>query len=154
MGIPSLWQLAFEKAQATEKNKKLFEAYEEILRQEIANCNASAKTLEALNQKERNEQLARLVTVKLEEYSKKRGQVNDILDVVAKTVLSAKDFIDAAADLSPHVALAWAGISILLPVSISFMVSVLLAALKIKSSSNPSLHHSTMAYEVRMPLQS
>ena len=43
--------------------------------------------------------------------------VKEKVDKIVSAIIFAKDFITAAASLEPHAALAWAGVSVLLPVS-------------------------------------
>lgn len=44
--------------------------------------------------------------------------VKDQVGKIVRTILSAKDFIGSAVSAEPHAALAWAGVLVVLPVSI------------------------------------
>jgi hypothetical protein len=64
----------------------------------------------------REERLVALVSKKLQ--AVETSFVRDQVDRVAKVVIAAKDFIASAVSAEPHAALAWAGVCVLLPVSL------------------------------------
>ena len=69
--------------------------------------------------------LAKILQIKLEEQDgkqlivtilNKRIKVREKAEKVVKFIMWSKDVIGAAASLEPHAAIAWAGVSLLLPV--------------------------------------
>ena len=45
-------------------------------------------------------------------------RVREVGESIIGFIWQSKDFIDSVADTEPHVALAWSGVSLLLPVSV------------------------------------
>src|SRR5580704_11914256 len=77
--------------------------------------------------RERELQLEKLVDVKRRAVEEARRKltigsetyiIKEKVDKIVSAIIFAKDFITAAASLEPHAALAWAGVSVLLPVSL------------------------------------
>jgi N-terminal domain of NWD NACHT-NTPase len=77
--------------------------------------------------RERELQLEKLVDVKRQAVEEARRKltignetyiIKEKVDKIVSAIIFAKDFITAAASLEPHAALAWAGVSVLLPVSL------------------------------------
>jgi hypothetical protein len=75
---------------------------------------------------ERELQLEKLVDVKRQTVEEARRKltigsetyiIKEKVNKVVSAIIFAKDFITAAASLEPRAALAWAGVSVLLPVS-------------------------------------
>ena len=88
---------------------------------------------------ERELQLEKLVDVKRQAVEEARRKltignetyiVKEKVDKIVSAIIFAKDFITAAASLEPHAALAWAGISVLLPVSLVNNYTVLALSTK------------------------
>lgn len=76
---------------------------------------------------DREEQLQRLVNRKLEDIETSRLKISvggkevvvkELVGKIVSVVISAKSFISSAVSAEPHAALAWAGILVVLPVSI------------------------------------
>lgn len=112
-----LWDEAYKKIKR--EQPKLFEHYKCCV---VASGDESATlpplNLDNLDIKHREQYLAnqiekRLQTIHEQEWS----TANDVYKKIVKTVLFAKDFVGQAVSNEPHAALAWAGVSMLLPVS-------------------------------------
>lgn len=76
---------------------------------------------------DREEQLQQLVNRKLEDMQVSRLKitvggkevvVQELVGKIASAIISAKSFISSAVSAEPHAALAWAGVLVVLPVSI------------------------------------
>ena len=112
-----LWDEAYKKL--GREQPKLFERYKCCI---VASDNESATplslNLDNVDSDHRERYLAnqiekRLHTIQKQEWS----TAGDIYKKIVKTVLFAKDFVGQAVSNEPHAALAWAGVSMLLPVS-------------------------------------
>ena len=68
--------------------------------------------------------LQTMVTIKLEEYQKKHTG-GSLLQQSISVVKKMEGFISIAASQEPHAAVAWAAVSLLLPVSIAFAPSLI-----------------------------
>jgi N-terminal domain of NWD NACHT-NTPase len=55
----------------------------------------------------------------------KKYIVKEQVDKIISAITAAKEFITTAASLEPHAALAWAGVSVLLPVSLANNYTIL-----------------------------
>jgi len=112
-----LWDEAYKKLKR--EQPKLFEQYKHCI---VASGDESATppplNLDNLDTEHREQYLAnqiekRLQTIQEQEWS----TASDVYKKIVKTVLFAKDFVGQAVSHEPHAALAWAGVSMLLPVS-------------------------------------
>jgi N-terminal domain of NWD NACHT-NTPase len=112
-----LWDEAYKKLK--KEQPKLFEYYKHCI---VASGDESATpppfNLDNLDSEQREQYLAnqiekRLQTIQEQEWS----TAGDVYKKIVKTVLFAKDFVAQAVSHEPHAALAWAGVSMLLPVS-------------------------------------
>ena len=121
----NLWDQAFQILREDPKKRKRLNNYEEIVLSELEVGHGSIGGTSHLNDQNREDQLATLVSKKLQviddarlkfHRGEKTVEVAAQIDRLIKAVLFAKDFISSAAGSEPHVALAWAGISVLLPV--------------------------------------
>ena len=119
-----LWDQAYTCLREDAGSRKHLEAYEKILLSELSGEDSSDYIPKQGFAREK--QMAALVDKKLDIVEKARwrfqlGQttveVKAQVDRIAKAVLFAKDFVTSAASTDPHAALAWAGVSVLLPVS-------------------------------------
>ena len=116
-----LWDEAYEALR--EANSKLAEQYEEsIMRIDHENGH-----LAPVGSLARQKQLSVVITKRLEAIEKdqksfmvagRRVILQEQLDKVVRIVMFAKDFVSSAVSAEPHAALAWAGVCVLLPVSI------------------------------------
>ena len=121
----NLWDQAFQLLWEDINKRQRLDRYEEIVLSELEVGHESLRGTARLNDQDREDQLAALVSKKLQIIDDARlrihrgGKAVEVapqIDRLVKAVLFAKDFISSAAGSEPHVALAWAGISVLLPV--------------------------------------
>jgi hypothetical protein len=93
------------------------------------NVTDAATTLAVLGTPARQEQMKYLVQQKIKKYEdsawkfkigSKSVVVRDQTEKFVNTIMFAKSFVDSAVASDPHVALAWTGVCILLPVSVPF----------------------------------
>ena len=129
-----LWDRAYKRLHEDTSSAKILEEYEKILIRELSgtvdshypNSRIDKDTSDSNPGLAREKQMAALVSKKLESIETARWklqlghatfEVKAQVDRIAKAVLFAKDFISSAASSEPHAALAWAGVSVLLPVS-------------------------------------
>jgi N-terminal domain of NWD NACHT-NTPase len=96
----------------------------------IPNVTNAATTLAALGTPARQEQMKSLVQQKIKKYEDSAWKfkigstsivVRDQTERFVNAIMFAKSFVDSVVASDPHVALAWTGVCILLPVSISFL---------------------------------
>jgi len=80
--------------------------------------------LEVTDKTMRSRRLSMLARKKLDIIEKERWNSNYIEKAI-KIIIIAKDFVGSAVSLEPHGALAWAGVSLLLPVRIIVSYSLL-----------------------------
>ena len=120
-----LWDRAYGLLLEKESSKNLLEKYEQVLLSELHNEQLSAQTSIRLAGFDKEGQMLKLMAKKIDVVEKARWYVNvgeetvEIkaqVDRIVKAVLYAKDFISNAASSDPHVALAWTGVCMLLPV--------------------------------------
>jgi hypothetical protein len=125
------WDQAYDHLKA--KNPKLFKTYQKcIVASDISDTTHSTTDLETLGSVEREHFLAKLIEERLQAMKESQWKiavgtieivVPDVWYNIAEKVLFATDFIAAAVSNEPHAALAWAGASMLLPVSLGCMCS-------------------------------
>ena len=120
-----LWDRAYGLLLEKESSKDLLENYERVLLSELHDEQPSAQTSIRLAGFDKEGQMLKLMAKKINAVEKARWYVKvgeetvDIkaqVDRIVKAVLYAKDFVSNAASSDPHVALAWAGVCMLLPV--------------------------------------
>ena len=116
-----LWDEAYEVLRGTDS--KLVEQYEETIMQE----NQDNTHLAPVGSLARQEQLSAVVTRRLDSIEKdqksfivagKRVVLQEQLNKFVRVVMFARNFVSQAVSAEPHAALAWAGVCVLLPVSI------------------------------------
>jgi hypothetical protein len=74
--------------------------------------------LDNLDSEQREQYLANQIEKRLQIIQKQEwSTAGNIYKKIVKTVLFAKDFVGQAVSNEPHTVLAWAGVSMLLPVS-------------------------------------
>lgn len=112
---PTLWQEAYAALKA--RNPNLVSKYEQVLTREAhANLN-DTKSVPAtsMQQAPTSDELDQLIKINIQK-AETQSKAVEVVDKVAKVVTAVKDFIASAASNEPHAALAWAGISVTLPV--------------------------------------
>ena len=110
----SLWLLAYQKLETDSKHEKLLAEFnDKVLKGKVDGESNTRITLSSASKAD----LIQLIDKQLENFeaSTARTRTDKVLARIVKTTLFAKDFIDQAAAISPHVAMAWAGVSLLLP---------------------------------------
>lgn len=114
-----LWERAYDLLFQNADNTKLLETYKALVSAELNDDYESTASSGKGNVPSRKDQFTSLVDRKLKEVDSKRGKLSKLLgkqvDRGVKLILFAKDFISAAAELDAHVALAWTGVSLFLP---------------------------------------
>lgn len=123
-----LWDRAYTALRERKDLKKLMDTYERVLLENIHGEDTSTGTFASFKASEREEQMSRLVQKKVDDMEAKHTklrlggkemEVRPQFDRVVKGVVFAKEFVTSAASGEPHAALAWAGVCIFLPVSLS-----------------------------------
>jgi hypothetical protein len=112
-----LWDEAYKKL--GREQPKLFERYKRCI---VASGDESATplslNLDSVDSEYRERYLANQIEKRLQTIQKQEwSAAGDIYKKIVKTLLFAKDFVGQAVSNEPHAALAWAGVSMLLPVS-------------------------------------
>ncbi|KAJ4291841.1 hypothetical protein N0V90_009737 [Kalmusia sp. IMI 367209] len=113
----SVWEEAWVSLEAEEPS--LFQNYQQYLLDE-SNANAKSKT-DQLSSKEKTEQLLRTVEGKVAVARTKlqgdrfSSKVHRFVDGTIEYILKGSEFISVLASREPHAALAWAGVSVILP---------------------------------------
>jgi len=116
----NLWDISYEQLRSDPKKKPLIQKYEQIiLRQE------DLTTLDIDGREQRMSRAAQDLLQQVKEtqfkfaFFSKEIAVRQQLDRVVGAVIWAKDLVTATVGGEPHAAIAWAGICVLLPVSIT-----------------------------------
>ena len=118
-----LWDRAQKLLRKDKRNKHLLIVYERILVSEL-NLVASPVAFVDWGSHERSRQVSDLIAEKLRviedtrwrfHLGKETVEVKAQVDKVVKTVIWAQGFVSSALSAEPHSALAWAGVSLLLP---------------------------------------
>ena len=116
-----LWDEAYKVLCGTDS--KLVEQYEETIMRE----NQDHAHLAPVGSLARQEQLSAVVTRRLDSIEKdqksfivagKRVVLQEQLNKFVRVVMFARNFVSQAVSAEPHAALAWAGVCVLLPVSL------------------------------------
>ena len=119
-----LWDRAYGLLEK-ESSKDLLEKYEQVLLSELHDEQPTAQTSICLAGFDKERQMLKLIAKKINIVEKARRyvnigeetvEINAQVDRIVKAVLHAKDFVSNAASSDPHVALAWTGVCMLLPV--------------------------------------
>lgn len=122
-----LWDRAHKLLREDKSTKQLLEKYETILASELEQV-ASPVTSVDWGSRVRSEQVSILIDKKLKDIEgescklqlgNQAVEVKAQVDKVVKTVIWAKDFVSTAVSADPHSALAWSGVSLLLPLLLS-----------------------------------
>ena len=125
-----LWSQAYEALESREKDLLL--RYEKALAEEIrgTSCAAIKKpTIEfsgttslqtSGSQAATNEEVIDLIKDNLEK-AKQQSKTMEVIDNAAKVISFGQAFVTSALSSEPHAALAWAGVSIFLPVCALFL---------------------------------
>jgi len=112
-----LWDEAYNKLKT--EQAKLFRAYQNYIANPdgFGSKDRPAIDLDAIHGRDRERYLAVKIEAKLQDIkSKQWPAAAKAYGKIVKGVVFAKDFIATAASNEPHAALAWAGVSMLLPV--------------------------------------
>ena len=117
-----LWDRAEEELSNDKGKAEILKAYLEILRSQLGSELAARGTAS------RHEQMSRLLNTKVKELERRKWrlhlgdhniEVETLFSGVVRNVLFAKDIISSAALADPHAALACAGVSVILTVSLA-----------------------------------
>ena len=117
-----LWDRAEEELSNDKRKAEVLEAYKEIFRSQLGSELAARGTVS------RHEQMCRLLNTKVEELERQKWklhlgdhniEVETLFSGVVRNILLAKDIISSAALADPHAALACAGVSVILTVSLA-----------------------------------
>ena len=118
-----LWDRAHKFLREDKGNSQLLLAYERILASEL-NIDASPVASADWGSRERSTQVSNLIAEKLKviedtrwrlHLGEKTVEVRAQVNKVVKAVIWAQGFVSSAVSADPHSALAWAGVSLLLP---------------------------------------
>ncbi|KAB8360739.1 hypothetical protein FH972_024474 [Carpinus fangiana] len=115
MKIPSLWLEAYENLRQT--NPDLLLRFEQILQRESIHTSGilnDSKNLKYFQEGISGENALLLLDRKIQAIENKH-KYSTYYDRAINVVLASKDFISSIASQEPHAALAWAGVSIILP---------------------------------------
>ena len=116
-----LWDEAYKALRGTDG--KLVEQYEETIMRE----SQEDTHLEPVGSLARQEQLSSIVTRRLDSIEKdqksfvvagKTVALHEQFNKIVRIIMFARNFVSQAVSAEPHAALAWAGVCVLLPVSI------------------------------------
>lgn len=122
-----LWDRAHKLLREDESKKQLLVAYEKILLSELDNDVLPITSVD-WGSRDRTRQVSRLIEEKLKalkesswrlQLGKQTVEVKSQIGKIVKTVLWAQSFVSSAISADPHAALAWAGVSLLLPLLLS-----------------------------------
>jgi hypothetical protein len=122
--VHELWDQAYEELRKQED--KLIKDYEAVLTGDLAIMIGSMAVMLSGSKEERKDQMATLLTRKIEEVKKNTwklkfgGQdipLKDLAQPVVGIIQWADDYISGALSSNPYASLAWGGVSLLLPVS-------------------------------------
>ncbi len=123
-----LWDRAYSLLVDDKEGRKLIYVYEKVLQAEIGGTNPP-DVFTSENISGRQIRLSSLVSKKLKQmdddswwfqFGERVVEVKAQVDRVLKAVVFAKDFVSSVASTEPHAALAWAGVSMLLPLLLNF----------------------------------
>ena len=118
-----LWDRAYRLLREDKSNSQLVVAYERILASEL-NIVASPVASADWGNRDRSRQVSELIAKKLKiiedtrwrlQLGRETVELKAQVNKVVKTVIWAQGFVSSAVSAGPHSALAWAGVSLLLP---------------------------------------
>lgn len=148
---PTRIQVSYEKLQ--QENPDLIKKYEDLILKDKDPHTALATVLPVGPM--RREQMKFVLMRKMEQVNRdawklKFGdstevEVKDIVEPVLKVVDKANDFITNALDGNPQASIAWAGVSLLLPVSVGYPNATYYANVSSKLLLNPSKQAASLA---------
>lgn len=127
--IAELWNDAFE--QLRKKDPKLIEKYEAMITMEVATMDSTTEAISGLGKVQRKEQMQTLVNQKLEgdeegkwkfQLGDDRIAIRDVVEHIVNIVDWGKEFVGTALEASSYGSIAWAGMCLVLPVSIFSVV--------------------------------
>jgi hypothetical protein len=111
-----LWDEAYNKLGRDQP--KLFERYKRIVASDGETATSPSIDLDNFDSEHREQYLANRIEKRLQKIQNQEwSTAGEIYKKIVKTVQFAKDFVGQAVSNEPHAALAWAGVSMLLPVS-------------------------------------
>jgi hypothetical protein len=122
-----LWKLAYQKLQSDENLRLIIEKYESILRDVVKNANKDLSENNVSKAQGLPEQMSLVIQTRIDAMNTKqwkfqwRGKpqtVRNQVNRVAKVMQAASGPVSAAASLNPYAGVAWAGVCVLLTVSI------------------------------------
>jgi hypothetical protein len=133
--IVELWDEAYD--ELSKKDKSLVADYEAQLSESLAGAvalagQASAIAFSGLGKIQRCQQMKVLLDQKVKEIDEGKWKlkfkdhelvVKDLVEPVVSVIDWAKDFVGTALEPSPYGSIAWAGVCVLLPVSVTFAAS-------------------------------
>jgi hypothetical protein len=131
--IHDLWNEAYEELKGKEKG--LIKDYEVIMSKNLIGVVASTNSMFLGSNITRHEQMEalledKLAQVKSEVWKLKFGDkvvpVQDLAAPVVGIINWADQYVNAAVSANPYASIAWAGVSLLLPVSVTFFCQILL----------------------------
>jgi N-terminal domain of NWD NACHT-NTPase len=111
-----LWDEAYKKLKS--EQPELFEGYKRcVLALRDESAIQTRFILDDLDSEQREQHLANNIEKRLQAIQEQEwSTAGDLYKKIVRTVLFAKDFVGQAVSNEPHAALAWAGVSMLLPV--------------------------------------
>jgi myosin heavy subunit len=125
--IADLWSRAYDLLRS--QNESLVKTYEEILATEVSEPASGMSNWMTLSGKEREVAMIELIEkqTQLQTHMKWRLRIGsrtiefqEQFNRIVKLVVLAKDVVTSAVSPSPHAAIAWAGVCIILPVRLTF----------------------------------
>jgi hypothetical protein len=128
--IHDLWNEAYEELKGKEKG--LIKDYEVIMSKNLIGVVASTNSMFLDSNITRHEQMEalledKLAQVKSEVWKLKFGDkvvpVQDLAALVVGIINWAEQYVNAAVSANPYASIAWAGVSLLLPVSVTFSLT-------------------------------
>lgn len=123
--IAELWNHAYE--QLREKEPKLIEKYEAQISLHVPTTVGVTVAISGMGKVQRREQMELILKQKLEEAEDGKWRIplgdhgiaiRDLATYVVSIVDWGKEFVSTALESSPYGSIAWAGVCLLLPVSI------------------------------------
>ena len=117
-----LWDEAYKVLRNDKQKSALLDRYERVL-----STGEASKPLGPIGTRSREAQLAMVIDTRLEEVKTatlkynvggREIVVDEVVHGIVQKIITAKDFISTAVSSEPHAALAWAGVCIILPVSV------------------------------------
>ena len=114
-GLPNIWDEAFDKLK--QEHEALAIQFKDVLTCKGSACTGSHSGKPDLTIGGVSAHLLLAVAQDQFEYAeaKQKSKVLDTYETVLKVIISGKDFIAQVASQDPHASLAWAGVSLLLP---------------------------------------